>query len=91
MRSPGGRWRKAANVFVLGELASVALDREGCEAIQISIESEPAPLRNSPTENARHSDYLMPGSPKGKIACLSESLAVGDAVPTCFTRKQDLR
>jgi hypothetical protein len=48
MRSSGGRWRNARNVFVLGELASVALDRNGCEAIQISIESEPATTQKLP-------------------------------------------
>lgn len=42
VKSSDGRWRKAGNVFVLGELASVALDRDDCEAIQISIESESA-------------------------------------------------
>ena len=41
-RNSGGHWRRTANVFVLGELVSVALDRNGCEAVQISIESEPA-------------------------------------------------
>ena len=44
-KSSDGRWRKAGNVFVLGELASVALDRDDCEAIQISIESESAPTQ----------------------------------------------
>ncbi len=40
-KSSGGRWRKTSNVFVLGELASVALDRTACEAVKIYIESEP--------------------------------------------------
>ena len=39
-KNSDGRWQKTANVFVLGELASVALDRDDCEAVQISIESE---------------------------------------------------
>ena len=30
------------------------------------------PPKNSLTENARLSDSLMPGSPKGRIACLSK-------------------
>ena len=47
-RSQGGGWRKTANVFVLGELASVALDRNGCEAIQISIESQPGATQELP-------------------------------------------
>jgi hypothetical protein len=47
-RSPGGRWRNAANLFVHGELASVALDRSSCEAIQISIESKPAATQKLP-------------------------------------------
>ena len=47
-RSPGGGWRKTANVFVLGELASVALDRKGCEAIQLSIESKPGAAQELP-------------------------------------------
>jgi hypothetical protein len=41
-RNSRGHWRKTANVFVLGELVSVALDRDGCEAVRISIEGEPA-------------------------------------------------
>ena len=51
-KSSGGRWRKTANVFVLGELASVALDRNGCEAIQISIESEPGCHSKTPRRRA---------------------------------------
>jgi hypothetical protein len=47
-RSSGGHWRNAPNVFVLGELASVALDRNGCEAIQISIEAESAAIQKLP-------------------------------------------
>jgi hypothetical protein len=41
-KSSGGGWRSTVNVFVLGELASIALDRNGCEAVEISIESVPA-------------------------------------------------
>ena len=41
-RSSGGRWRTTTNVFVVGELASVALDRIDCEAVQIFIESDPS-------------------------------------------------
>jgi hypothetical protein len=44
IRSSGDRWRTTTNVFVLGELASIALERTGCEAIQIDIESDPARL-----------------------------------------------
>jgi hypothetical protein len=47
-RSSGGRWRKTVNLFVLGELASVALDRDGCDAVQISMESKPAASQKLP-------------------------------------------
>jgi hypothetical protein len=47
-RSLGARWRKTANVFVLGEFASVALDRNGCEALQISIENKPGAAQELP-------------------------------------------
>ena len=49
-KSSSGRWRKTANVFVLGELASIALDRNGCEAVQISIESELDATQKLPEE-----------------------------------------
>lgn len=36
-----GDWRTAKNVFILGELASISLDRDGCKAIRIRVESDP--------------------------------------------------
>ena len=47
-RGSGGHWRKTDNLFVLGEFASVALDRHGCEAIQISIENKPGATQEIP-------------------------------------------
>ncbi len=41
LKTAGGSWRRTSNIFVLGELASIALDRPGCEAVRIRIESDP--------------------------------------------------
>jgi hypothetical protein len=41
-RTSGGNWRRTSNVFVLGELASIALSEPGCQAVRIHIESDPS-------------------------------------------------
>jgi hypothetical protein len=37
-----GAWEASSNVFILGELASIALTREGCKAIRIDVGSDPS-------------------------------------------------
>ena len=41
-RSSDGAWRAARNIFVRGELASVALDPNGTTAVRIHLQSDPA-------------------------------------------------
>jgi hypothetical protein len=41
-RNSGDDWRGTSNIFVLGELLSIALDRPGCDAIKVRIESDPS-------------------------------------------------
>jgi hypothetical protein len=41
-RSSDGAWRAARNIFIRGELASVALDPNGTTAVRIHLQSDPA-------------------------------------------------
>ncbi len=41
-RNSGDDWRGTSNIFVLGELLSIALDRPGCDAVKVRIESDPS-------------------------------------------------
>ncbi len=47
LKAAGGSWRQTSNVFVLGELASIALDRPDCQAVRIRIESDPSTFRQA--------------------------------------------
>lgn len=51
-RISSGEWRRTSNVFVLGELASIALNRAGCDAVRIYIESDP-PAMPQATDSVR--------------------------------------
>ena len=66
-----GDWRKAKNVFILGELASIALERNGSKAIRVRVENGPVP---SPAtlRSVRPLDCLMPGSLQAKIGFPNE-------------------
>ena len=41
-RNSNGAWRAAPNIFVRGELVSVALDPNGTTAVRIHLKSDPA-------------------------------------------------
>ena len=41
-------WRIAKNVFILGELASIALNRDGSKAIRVRVENGPVPSPATP-------------------------------------------
>jgi hypothetical protein len=68
-----GAWRATRNVFVLGELASVALGEGGCKAVRIRFEKDPAALKRipAPRNTTRPSfglidAWIAPGSARGR-------------------------
>jgi hypothetical protein len=42
VKNTSGDWRAASNVFVRGELLSVALDPDGCTAVRIHVQKNPS-------------------------------------------------
>lgn len=60
IRDPAGRWREA-EVFRVGELASIALPREACRAARIHVKSNPAfqPLVRPPADTTRPTFGLL--------------------------------
>jgi hypothetical protein len=68
-----GAWRATSNVFVLGELASVALGEGGCKAVRIRFEKDPSVLKRirAPRNTTRPSfglidAWIAPGSARGR-------------------------
>ncbi len=67
-----GVWRATSNVFVLGELASVALGEGGCKAVRIRFK-DPSVLKRirAPRNTTRPSfglidAWIAPGSARGR-------------------------
>jgi len=52
INNSGSNWRETSNVFVLGELASIALGRDDCKAIRIHVDKNPS-FSNRITDTAR--------------------------------------